>query len=438
MLVAWANGRRDDHPPAEVRRVSLEYPGMVVRAAAWRAGVMAVPTAALAYGFESDDLNPQLATLAVLASWFLLLYGVAVAYHLQDLTLRPLRTEIGGAMEPAEFAATRSLSITTKLLMGLAAASLVLGFLVASIVLPSGSSASGASRAIAITVVLVLTVGSSLAFPLARSSLAPIGDLIAGTDAVRTGDLEAVVPVTSTDELGELATRFNEMVEGLRERDLLRGRNVELVDELRASRARIVAASHKARRRVERDLHDGAQQNLMLVNLKLGLAERAAKRDPEIRALVEDARADLDRALDELRDLAHGIYPAVLTSDGLGAALAEAVQQAPMKARLECAGHVRYEPELEAAVYFCCQEALQNTAKHAGTEAQAAVSLSDVNGELRFEVSDDGPGFEARAARSSAGLQNMRDRIGALGGELRIESAPGRGTTVAGSVPLAG
>jgi signal transduction histidine kinase len=339
-------------------------------------------------------------------------------------------------MTPEYFAEARSLSITARLLLSLGAAALVLGFLVASTVLPSGSSGFGARRAIVITILLVTTVGVSLALPLARGMLAPVGDLIRGTDAVRAGNLDVVVPVTSTDELGELATRFNEMVAGLRERESLRGRNLELVDELRASRARIVAASDEARRRVERDLHDGAQQNLVLLNLKLGLAERAAAEDPEVRALVEDARAELNRALDELRDLAHGIYPAVLTSDGLPGALAEVVEQAPIAARLECDGAGRHPPELEAAVYFCCLEALQNAAKHAGEGAQVIVRLEQDEGELRFEVADNGGGFDAGSANGSAGLQNMADRIGALGGALLVESAPGAGTTVRGNVPV--
>ncbi len=99
-------------------------------------------------------------------------------------------------------------------------------------------------------------------------------------------------------------------------------------------------------------------------------------------------------------------------------------------------GAGRHPPEIEAAVYFCCLEALQNVAKHAGEDATATVRLSQDDGELRFEVTDDGRGFDAASANGSAGLQNMADRIGALGGELRVESSPGSGTTVAGSVPL--
>jgi signal transduction histidine kinase len=142
------------------------------------------------------------------------------------------------------------------------------------------------------------------------------------------------------------------------------------------------------------------------------------------------------RALAELRDLAHGIYPAVLQNDGLPGALAEAAERAAIPATLQCDGAGRYPPELEAAVYFCCLEALQNAAKHAGDGAQAKVELSHRNSALVFAVADDGRGFDATNAPPSAGLQNMTDRIGALGGSLLIDSAPGRGTNVTGTIPL--
>jgi signal transduction histidine kinase len=143
----------------------------------------------------------------------------------------------------------------------------------------------------------------------------------------------------------------------------------------------------------------------------------------------------LRRALAELRDLAHGIYPAVLESDGLPAALRDAAQRSSLPVSVLAEGISRHGRELEAAVYFCCLEALQNAAKHAGDGARVSVRLSQVDGHVQLEVSDDGRGYDAAAMGPGAGLQNMSDRIGALGGELRIESTPGVGTTVRGSVP---
>lgn len=155
---------------------------------------------------------------------------------------------------------------------------------------------------------------------------------------------------------------------------------------------------------------------------------------------IDEGLQDLDHALTELRDLARGTYPAVLASGGLGAALALATEGAAIEARLDCDGLGRYEPELEAAIYFCCLEALQNTAKHAGKGAAVEVSLVEGDGELLFELTDGGRGFivATNGAEAGIGMQSMEDRIGALDGELKITSAPGKGTRVTGRVPIAG
>lgn len=271
----------------------------------------------------------------------------------------------------------------------------------------------------------IFVIGLTLV--IVRSLMTPIDDLIEATDRVTGGDLDARAPVVSDDELGVLAASFNRMVADLQ-------RNAA---ELQASRARIIAAGNDARRRVERDLHDGAQQSLVMLNLKMGLIERKlADTNPETAAqLVIEARTDLGHALAELRDLAHGIYPQVLTSDGLHAALTAA---AGSEATVEADATARYPAETEAAVYFCCLEALQNVGKHAGAGASVIVTLAEHDGRLRFAIDDDGVGFEPMRVNGSSGLQNMADRVGALGGDLEIRSEPGSGTTVAGSVPLAG
>jgi signal transduction histidine kinase len=260
--------------------------------------------------------------------------------------------------------------------------------------------------------------------------LAPIDDLLAATKRVRSGDLDQQVLMISTDELGALAHSFNEMQAGLRQRESLRS-------ELEASRARIVAAADAERRRMERDLHDGAQQHLVLLNLKLGHLSRLIESDPHAATgLVSEMRADLGRAQSELRDLAHGIYPQALEQDGLRAALRDTVARGPLPATLDCDGIGRYGSEVEAAVYFCCLEALQNAAKHAGDGVHATIRLGEQDGMLRFEVADDGAGFDAGSAARNAGLLNMTDRIGALGGTLEVRSEPGAGTRIDGAVPV--
>ncbi len=232
------------------------------------------------------------------------------------------------------------------------------------------------------------------------------------------------------------------MVEGLRERETLRAENVGLLedlrrqaDELAASRARIVATSDATRRKVERELHEGAQQNLAILKLKLGQLRKAVGNGPAA-ALADETQAELDRALAVLGDFGRGIYPQVLISDGLAGALAEAVAKSPVAVDLDSNGAGRYPPALEGAVYFCCLEALQNAAQHAGAGAHATVRLDASEGELRFEVADDGAGFDTAASNGGTGLQDMADRIGALGGTVAIESRPGEGTVVSGSVPV--
>jgi signal transduction histidine kinase len=206
--------------------------------------------------------------------------------------------------------------------------------------------------------------------------------------------------------------------------------------ELQASRGRLVAAADSERRRIERNLHDGAQQHLVALSTKVRLIEQLAERDPaRARALQGQLQADAGAALEELRVLAHGIYPPLLSSGGLREALAGACRKAALPSVVEAEGIERYQPEVEAAVYFSCVEALQNAAKYAGPGASARVRLWEEAGGLLFEVADDGGGFDS-SARDGAGLTNMRDRLGAVGGTLRVESAPGQGTRVHGAVPL--
>ena len=213
----------------------------------------------------------------------------------------------------------------------------------------------------------------------------------------------------------------------------LRRRNAELQD----SRARIVSAGDAERRRLERDLHDGAQQHLTGLAVKLRLAEALAATDPDAaRQVLAEMRADLDHATDQLRALAHGIFPPLLTIGGLRDALPAVAARAPLAATVAVDGVGRYPLATEAAVYFCCLEALQNAAKHAGTGARATVRVWEDAGELSFEVGDDGAGFDQGRARAGHGLVNMADRVGAVGGELTVTSVPGAGTTVRGRIPL--
>jgi signal transduction histidine kinase len=208
-------------------------------------------------------------------------------------------------------------------------------------------------------------------------------------------------------------------------------------DELRASRARVVAAADAERRRIERDVHDGAQQHLVALAVNLRLARELAESDPVgARAVLEELAGDVHEALEQIRDLAHGIYPQLLVDRGLTEGLRAAVARTPVRARLATGAIGRYRPEVEATIYFCCLEALQNVGKHAGRDARATLRIWEEQKRLRFEVADDGDGFDPRLEPRGSGLTNMSDRLGALGGRLSVVSTPGDGTRVAGSVPL--
>jgi signal transduction histidine kinase len=217
------------------------------------------------------------------------------------------------------------------------------------------------------------------------------------------------------------------------------GLNRELLarlKDLQASRQRLVTAQDEERRRIERNLHDGAQQQVVALSVQLGLLERIVVKDPEkALAMAADLRHSAVEALETLRELAHGIYPPLLASDGLATALQQQVRRSPVPVDFEVGQIPRQPKEVEAATYFCCLEALQNMAKHAQATAARIRLWADEAG-LHFEVQDNGRGFDAAVAGRSSGLQNMRDRMQALGGTLEVRSRPGEGTCIGGSIPL--
>jgi signal transduction histidine kinase len=207
-------------------------------------------------------------------------------------------------------------------------------------------------------------------------------------------------------------------------------------DALRESRARIVASGDAERRRLERNLHDGAQQNLVALAVSLRLARDVLADEPETAGqLLDQLAEDLRVTIGELRNLAHGIYPPLLADSGLARALEAAASRNPLAVRVIATGLGRYSPDVEAAVYFCCLEALQNAAKHAAG-ASVEVRLWEESGGLLFSVTDDGPGFDVASARGGHGYMNMADRLGAIGGSVRWQSEPGQGASVQGSIPL--
>jgi len=211
-----------------------------------------------------------------------------------------------------------------------------------------------------------------------------------------------------------------------------------LLREVSDSRARIQATADDERRRIERDLHDGAQQRLVALRIKLELvAEQADGEDPQRAATLRGLGSEVEDAIDEVRSLARGIYPAALADRGLVEALRSAALLSPLPATLLAAGVGRYSREIETTAYFCCLEALQNAAKHAHGASAAVIDLSD-DGTLCVEVRDDGAGFDPASTPQGAGFVNMRDRLSAVAGELVTDSRPGKGTRIVVRIPLDG
>jgi signal transduction histidine kinase len=263
------------------------------------------------------------------------------------------------------------------------------------------------------------------------------------------GEGEAVFPVVHQgDMLGAIAVQApagdpitadkEKLIANLAAQAGLVLRNVRLLEDIRASRQRIVTAQDAAARRLERNIHDGAQQQLVALAIKTGLADSLVGHDDaEAHQMLSQIQAEIKEALSDLRDLARGIYPPLLADLGLVAALQAQARKSALPAVVEGDGLGRYPQEAETAVYFCALEALQNVAKYARA-SRAIVRLSAPNGALAFCVEDDGVGFDPNAKGHGSGIQGMSDRLAALGGELRVTSTPGAGTIVNGSVPVLG
>jgi signal transduction histidine kinase len=210
----------------------------------------------------------------------------------------------------------------------------------------------------------------------------------------------------------------------------------DLEAELRASRARLVEAADEERRRLQRDLHDSAQQRLIALRVQLGLTSELLDDRPEGRELISALGDQVDAALEELRNIAHGLYPAVLARHGVGEALRSACRRAALPVRVIDRGIQRQAQTVENTMYFCCLEAVQNAAKHAGDGAKVTIVLASGAGEASFLVEDDGAGFDPDATQRGGGITNIADRLAALDGTLRLDSVPGAGTRLHGVIPL--
>jgi signal transduction histidine kinase len=261
---------------------------------------------------------------------------------------------------------------------------------------------------------------------------------VLGALSIRKARGETVTPVDDR-MLADLASPAGVV---LRNRQLTRELEARLAEisaqtaELQASSARIIAAQDSTRRRLERNIHDGAQQHLVAIAVKLRLAATLARRDPaRATRLLDELEVETHQALETLHALARGIYPPILRELGLESAIRAQATRFSVPVDVSAHGLARYPSEVEAAAYFCCLEALQNVAKHANA-TQVRIRLEDAGGELAFSVDDDGIGFDPARTRQGSGLQNIADRLAALGGHLTVIPGPDGGTSLQGRVPI--
>ncbi len=256
-------------------------------------------------------------------------------------------------------------------------------------------------------------------------------DEVLGALSLRKRPGERLTP-TEDRMLGDLAGQAGLVLRNLS----LTGQLLQRLEEVRASRQRLVAAQDEERRRIERNIHDGAQQQLVALAIKLSLTESLIGVDEEgERELLAELSADAAEAVENLRDLARGIYPPLLAERGLVAALRAQASKAPVPVEIAADGVGGLEVETEAGLYFCIMEGLQNAVKYAGA-SKITIGLCQAGDQISFEVRDNGAGFEVSAKATGTGLQGIADRLAALGGVLDVRSAAGAGTSVAGSVPL--
>ena len=340
-----------------------------------------------------------------------------------EVAFRPVLLEIQPLL-PLDFDPDKSwLTLSRRSALASASAMVYTAAAVASLVAVTDD------RELALAIAVLATIGSAATFGggitglVSHSIFTRVSDLKMALTRLGDRDYDVRVAVRAGDELDDAAASLNRMAERLKADDAA----------LRASRARLASIADGERQRMERDLRRRVLVRLERIGEELGSVATEVVQQPDLRRLCTLARGSVADAEEEIQRLARGVYPAELTEAGLEPALAAAAERTAVPTVLHSSGVGRLDGTLESAVYFCCNEALQNAAKHAGPGATSSVTLRSDDGRLAFEVTDDGRGFADDA--DGRGLENMRDRIRAAGGDLTISSRAGVGTSVSGWVP---
>jgi signal transduction histidine kinase len=367
-----------------------------------------------------------------IGGWFGIAGFAALIAFAGDLLVRPALTDVASRLPPEFEPKTTGTPVWVKAFAPLPVIALYGALLVGAYANLSTNDLVRYTFAL-VAALIVIAIAATMFMVINRSALRPLDDLTAATGRVRAGDLVTPVPVVSEDQLGALAQAFNRMLEGLREREALRGEVLSREEELRASRARIVAASDAERRRVERNIHDGAQQRLVALSLDLRMLEDAATalNAEQLAAMAAEAGVNLKQALDELRELARGLHPSVLETDGLGPALRQLASRSPIPVNVTAVSR-RLPEAIESTAYFVASEALANVAKYAQASS-VQVSVEQQNSRVTIRIADDGVG--GARTDDGSGLIGLLDRVAALDGTLTIESPPDEGTVVTAELP---
>lgn len=363
------------------------------------------------------------------------LYILALGMFLFPVVLRPMLRAVGRRIDgpPPPVSGT---SLKKRLLFVTPGLSVAMAMVGCGVAFTPGQDEGLAITQLALATVISAAATIPVTMLLEKAVRDPIDDLLAGTKRIRDADYGTLVPELSSDELAELARSFNSAMAGLAERQRLARENVRLLDEVRASRSRIVAASDASRQRVERNLHDGAQQRLVALALDLRMLEESLPNSSTEDAVnaVRQATNDVKEALAELRELARGLHPAVLATDGLSCALDQLATRAKVSVTVHATPE-RFPQAVEIAAYFVAAEALANVVKYAHA-SQVRVSAGVTGGNLMIEISDDGIGGATLGL--GTGLAGLVDRVAALDGTLRLDSPVGQGTKVIAHIPVNG
>ncbi|MDX1510903.1 MAG: sensor histidine kinase [Nitriliruptorales bacterium] len=408
--------------PDELAMEAWEAARVITSKGFWLALRSGILVYVLSMAYSAVEFSFSLLDLAVITQGFLLaVVGiVAVVWPFTEMYHRPVRRDLARRLGDDLPEVTVQFPIGGRLLLSGAAIGLMTGAVIA-FAARFNEDLPSLGRLGVLVVIVGLTISALPIFLLSRSLLAPVEDLLDATQRVAAGDLSARVDVTTNDEVGVLAHSFNRMVDELE----------EAVAEVRASRARIVAASDAERRRVERNIHDGAQQQLTALGIQLNLLRELVTDRPDVLEALGAAIRNLRLSLDELRELARGLHPSILTTDGLGPALAQLADRSSVPVVIDVSDE-RLDEGLESTAYFVVSEALANVTKYAQASSVSISMLRD-DGTVVLEVVDDGVG--GARPEPGSGLAGLVDRVEAVGGQLHIDSPAGSGTTIRAILP---